>query len=225
MACLEDAQAFQAPERVQLGQGLGPIFQDHFERLCEGGAAPLNDEALGGVPPPAVRVAEEFYEILGGEGLEFGSFPAGLVLVTNAIDAAVSVARSLQFAAEDLLAQIAGDVGLVLNDAVIHVENVEAAIRGGVGVDWPEALVGGGEEFLFTIRVIAGERAVAVPDADRLDKIPAWFSDESRSVGLGRKIVAAINGQSGSAGGIDELVGLGIDGVAEIGRASCRERV
>lgn len=126
----------------------------------------------------------------------------------------MSEARALESAAQSLAAEVGGHVGLVLDDAVIHVENVEAAIRRGVGVDGTEALVGGGEEVFTFDGVGAGDFAAGVRDLDGFDQLGGRFTDEGPVLILGGELVTAVDDGAAGSGGVGELEGFGIDGVA-----------
>ena len=83
------------------------------------------------------------------------------------------VNRRLQLAFDDVVAQVLGHVGHVLDDAVVHVDDVERAVRGSREVDGTEPLVGRGQE----LRLVVGlPPRSAVPSSltmIRLMRLPA----------------------------------------------------
>ena len=212
----EDVESFKAPEGVELAERFGGGAEEGGEISLEGGIAAFDDEALRSVAPPAVVVAEEGDEFLGGEVLEFWCRAEGFVFGFDAVDASEAVAGAVESAADVLFAEIGGDVGLVLDDAVVEIDDVEAAIGGGDGIDGAEAFVGGGEEFLVAVRMVAGEFAVTIGDADCFDEVAAGFGDEGGAVGFLGELVTAVDGEAAGSGGVDELVGFRADGVAAV---------
>ena len=70
----------------------------------------------------------------------------------DAIDAAEAW-FGLEIAVGDVFAEVASEVGLVLNDAVVEVDEVEGAVGAVEEVDGAESFIGRGEEFAFLERV------------------------------------------------------------------------
>ncbi len=82
-------------------------------------------------------------------------------LVHHAIDAA-EPGRQLEIALFDLIAEIFGDVAPLLNDAAVHVDDIERAVRGVAQIDGAEPLVGGREEVGFRVRLTRLHRRAVV---------------------------------------------------------------
>ena len=116
----------------------------------------------------------------------------------HAIDA-TSVERLFQTAFKDLIAEIARDENLVLNDASIDVHNPQRAIRTGVGVHRTEALVGRGDE-LRLADARAGERGVRVADDVARDEIARRLAHEGVAAIILRKKFAPINRGAADSG-------------------------
>ncbi len=93
-------------------------------------------------------------------------------LVHHAPDAAVPD-RLFELARHDLIAQVLGDVTAVLDDAAIHVDNVERAVGRGRQVDRTEALVGGREEFAALVGLLPAQRRPSSLTTMRLTRLPA----------------------------------------------------
>ena len=207
MPGVEKFEAFKAPERVQAGERLA-VLQDPLKGFPRRFIAALDDEALCRVPPPAIGMVEVACQFDGGELLESGGRAPVLVLVAQTIDATMSAARLVESTAQDLLAQVGSDIGPVLDDPVVHVQDVEGVVWGSIGIDRAEALVSGGEEFLLAESVFADQFAVSVLVADRLDQVASGLGDEGGSIEVSAEAVAAEDSETGSAGGIDEFVVL-----------------
>ena len=137
---------------------------------------------------------------LGGRRLgELRPGAGRLRLAHEAVDAAVADAL-VQLARQDLVAQVGRDIGPVLDDASVHVDEVEAAVRPRVEVHRAEALVGGRDE-IDSVRVRvrrADAGSVLLQDAPR-DEVGGGVADEGVAAVLGREVVAAVD--DGAAGG------------------------
>ena len=80
--------------------------------------------------------------------------------------------RLFELSREDLIAQILGDVAAVLDDAAIHVDDVERAVGRRRQVHGPETLVGRGDEFAAFGRPFVPRSVVpVVGDDDPADEI------------------------------------------------------
>ena len=82
-------------------------------------------------------------------------------VVDDPVDAA-GAEVFFELAGEVLLLAVGGEVGAVLEEAVVHVHDVQGAIGGVVKVDGAEAFVGGGEELPGGVGVLGGEGGVGV---------------------------------------------------------------
>ena len=148
-------------------------------------------------------------QVGGGEFLKTGGRAPALILVAQTVDPTMSAARLVESTAQDLLAQVGGDIGPVLDDPVVHVEDVKGVVWSGIGIHRAEALVSGGEEFLLAEGVFANQLAFSVLVADGFDQVTSGLGDEGGSIEFFAEAVAAEDSEAGSAGGVDEFVGLG----------------
>src|SRR5207244_8308142 len=110
----------------------------------------------------------------------------------NSVDAA-EVGVLVETAVEDLLAQIARDVKAVFQNAVIHIDDVKAAVRSVVQVYWTKPLVGRGQEFRLVVGALRLETRPMFFEHVALDQIAGWLTHEDISVAIAWKIVAAIH--------------------------------
>ena len=60
----------------------------------------------------------------------------------------------IQATIEYLLAQVTGDINMMLQNAVIHIDDVKAAVGSVVKVHRPESFVGGGQELRFAAGIL-----------------------------------------------------------------------
>ena len=66
----------------------------------------------------------------------------GLVLVADSVNTPMPICRLIQSSTHNLFAEIGSDVCPVLDDPMIHIENVERIVRRGVGINWSKSFVG-----------------------------------------------------------------------------------
>ena len=173
------------------------------ERRNRSRVAALDEQALRGVAPPAVRMRQRFHE-LGGRGVS--QRRAGVArrrLVHHAVDAAESGAP-IEPALENLIAQVFGDRDAVLDDAAIQIGDVERAV-GRIGqIDRPEALVGGGEELSARVGLARGQALAAVLEDEARHEVRRRFGDEHVAVELRRQTVAAIDRRRAHRGELEQ---------------------
>ena len=137
---LEETKSLEAPESMKSAEFFRAP-QDFIEWLRSGFIAAFHDKALCRVSPPTIGVAEMWRQFGSREFFQSGGGTPGLILVTNTVDAAVTLARFVESATDDLLAQVGGDVGPVLDNAMIHIEHVEEIVRSRIGVHRTKPLV------------------------------------------------------------------------------------
>ena len=71
----------------------------------------------------------------------------------NAVNAA-EIGVSVETAVEDLLSQIARDVKMVFQNAVIHINDIQAAVRAIVQVHRTKPLVGRGQKLRMVVSIL-----------------------------------------------------------------------
>src|SRR4029453_9775253 len=98
------------------------------------------EELLCGLAPPRVRVVEVFHPLRAREPPDLGHAGRGPVGRHDTVDAA-EVGRSFELGRFDLLAQVRRNQAVMLDDAAVHVADVERAIGTGREVYRTEALV------------------------------------------------------------------------------------
>ena len=114
-----------------------------------------NDQFLGLVPPPSVRVGEVLDQFSGGLVEHIGAGPGLESRVADPVNPATL----------DILIQtIVFDRGMnegafwnpggFLDDTAVHVYNVEGAIRSGCGIDRSEIGIRTGNELVFRISIV-----------------------------------------------------------------------
>ncbi len=102
----------------------------------------------------------------------------------------------------------------MLNDTVVKIDEVEAAIGCVVDIDGTEAFVGGCEEFLLAEWVGSFDVAIEIVDFDGLDHLGTGFTDERPAVEFFREVGTAIDHGTTSSGAVGQFKGLGVDGIA-----------
>src|SRR5262249_39190908 len=90
----------------------------------------------------------------------------------------------------DLLTKVRRDQAVVLNDAAIHVDDVERAVRTGTEVDWTEPLVGRGDEVSLRVRIAAHDAAVRRGQDLPLHQVAYRLRDEAVAIDLGQQLAA-----------------------------------
>ena len=192
---IERAETVERPQRMQARTGIGSVGTREFcERGHDGDIAPQDEELLGGVAPPAIGVGQVL-DPLGRRLVEHARLRAGLeILVTQAIDPAPPNLL-LQIVGLDLFTQVrafAGPIGL-LDDAAIHVDDVESAIGRGDHIDGAEEGIGRADEFAVLIFVGVGQAGDAILDLDQraADETADGLGEQQISAQLDRQAVAA----------------------------------
>ena len=149
---------------------LGQVVVRRLDHLLEGGdrllVAAFDQQALSGVAPPAIGVRKVFHQFLEGGVLQFGlRFVAPLRLVDDPVDAA-HPDRHLQFPFQDVGLQVeTGHVHLVLQNAAVEVDHVDAAVGPVVYADGAKALVGGAKKLALLEVLVRKELVGASAEA------------------------------------------------------------
>jgi hypothetical protein len=83
----------------------------------------------------------------------------------------------------------------VLDDAAVHIDDVQSAVRGEGEIHRTKPLVGRRQELSphLAIGFVRGETAAAVPKHDAADEIDGGIHDEHVAVQLGWQTIAAID--------------------------------
>ena len=150
------AESFERPERVDARQLLvgrpGQRLQRRHHRLV----LLQHQQLLRGVAPPAVRIAEVRHQLRRGlaEHLRRRRAPSHAI-VGQPPDAAVAD-DLVEPVLIDAVAQIRARARplRLLDDAAIHVSDVQRAVRRGRDVDGPEEWIGGPDELREWIDVL-----------------------------------------------------------------------
>ena len=111
--------------------------------------------------------------------------------VHDAVDAAVPL-RPLELARQDLIAQVLRDVALVLDDPVVHVDDVQRAVGRRGQIHRPEPLVGRGDELAALVRLLAAQHRAVVGHDDAADQVAGRLGEEHVAVQFRGQPVAAI---------------------------------
>ena len=141
MLGLENSEAFKTPECMEAAKWLATLkgFDKSSFVLF---AAAFYNQTLCCISPPSVGMAEIGDEFTCRELAQLRSWSSWLVLVADSVNTAMAVRGLVQTAAHNLFAEVGGDVGSVLDNSMIHIENVEGIIWCGVGIDRSKSLVG-----------------------------------------------------------------------------------
>src|SRR6476646_3157689 len=95
----------------------------------------------------------------------------------DTVDASV-VVRAFELVRFDLLTEVRRDQAMVLDDAAIHVDDVERAVRTGSEVDRTEALVGRSNEVSLRVRIAPHHAAVLRGQDLALHEVAYWLRNE-----------------------------------------------
>ena len=149
----------------------------------------LDEQALCRVTPPSVGVRQRLDQLRRRDRLRHALRIPPRRLVHDPVDAAVRV-RGFQLVLDDVIAEVLGDVGALLDDAAVHVHDVQRAV-GPVGqVDGTEALVGGREKLSPLVCLAGAQRRAVVFDDDAAHEVGGGLGHEHVSVQLGRQPIA-----------------------------------
>ncbi len=190
---IQAARAFQNPKRVLPRQMafavLGRLAQLRGGlRVC-----PLHQQPMrGGAQPTIVRfqVRDELAGILPGN---FWGLFWFLARVYHAINPA-QPNRRIEFAFDDLFAQERSHIMFVLQNAAVHVHDVQATIGAVDHIHGAKPLVGGSQPLGFIVCVSRIGHSVRLPrDALATNHIAARLRDKRVAHHRGGILVAAIN--------------------------------
>ena len=112
--------------------------------------------------------------------------------MNHAVNAA-KVHRLFEAARLDLLPQVARDVEAMLDDAAIHIDDVQRSVRPRVEVDRAKPFVRRSEKLRFVVRVPGRDGPALLRQNIAPDKIAAGFAQESVAVKFARELIAAID--------------------------------
>ena len=154
--------------------------------------APFDEQALGGITPPAVRVGKRGNELRGVGARQRGRRAGLFRLVDDPIDAAIPETL-VELTLDDLAPQEARHVLPVLEDAAVEIDDVQRAVRSGVGVDRTKALVGGREEFPSFVRVVRAQNSVLLLDDRAPNDMTGRLRREVVAVEFGGEVVTAVD--------------------------------
>src|SRR3954466_13997764 len=107
----------------------------------------------------------------------------------DAVDASV-VVRTFELVRLDLLAEVRRDQAVVLDDASIHVDDVECAVRTSTEVDRTEPLVGRSNEVSLRVRIAAYDAAVLRGQDLPLHEVAYRLRNEGVAIELGQQVAA-----------------------------------
>src|SRR3954470_3520023 len=107
----------------------------------------------------------------------------------DAVDASV-VVGAFELVRLDLLAEVRRDQAVVLDDAAIHVDDVECAVRTGTEVDRTEPLVGRSDEVGLRVRIAPQNAAVLRGQDLPLHEVAYRLRNEGVAIELGQQVAA-----------------------------------
>ena len=140
-------QPLQRPKRVNLRQRSVICRRDQFfEQLPRRFFRPLDDYLLSGVAPPAVRIRKFLHQLRSGSLREFRPFRRGPAVVRDLPNATAMAVVSVEMPLLHLIGEIGDHVGLVLQDAVVKIDNVERTVRAVVKAYGTEPFIGAGQK-------------------------------------------------------------------------------
>ena len=133
-------ETLEGPERDDAA-GAGVHFNVLAKGAGDGGVSAFDEEALSGFAAPGIGVSESGGEFGGCGCEEIGRGGRGVVLGDQTVDTA-HAEGFFESAFFDLVAKESGDEDAVLENAAIHIDNVEGAVGAVIEVDGTKAFVG-----------------------------------------------------------------------------------
>ena len=118
---------------------------------------------------------------------------------------AAEVQRGDETAVLALLTQIRSERDAVLDHAVMHVHEVEGALRTRERVDRAEALVGRGHELLLVVERRSLDQALVGIEHQALHEITRGLTDERVTIGVGREEIGTIDPRPAGGGAFLQL--------------------
>ena len=141
MLGLENSEAFKAPECMEAAKWFTAL-KDFDKSSFVLFAAAFYNQTLCCISPPSVGMIEIGDEFTCRELAQPRSWSSWLFLVADSVNTAMAVRGLVQASAHNLFAEVRSDVCSVLDNSMIHIENVEGIIWCSVGINRPESLVG-----------------------------------------------------------------------------------
>ena len=191
---VELLEPFQGPERVHAGEVIVVGGHEIFQGVGHRGVALEDEQFLSSIAPPTVGMGEASHQLC-GRFLEHLRLWARFVIFMDQTPNAAAADGFIELVLLDDLAQVGALSHPVafLNDASVHIHDVERTIGRGHRVDRPEVGVRRADEFRFRVR-IAQERHTAVVLDHRAAHEPSnRFAKEQVAQQLLRQPVASIN--------------------------------
>src|SRR5690606_23250611 len=94
--------------------------------------------------------------------------------------------RRFEPALDDLIAQVGRYEDAMLNDAAVHIDDVQCAVRAVVQIDGTETLICRGEKLCALIGIARARNTVVLFDEDTLDEIAGRLREDRKSAGRER---------------------------------------
>ena len=182
----------------------GGLAAESGERGGEGLVTALDEQTLGGLAAPFVAAAE-FGDEVGRLQAGERRHPGRLMSLGHHAPEAAEVQRGDEAAILALLTQIRSERDAVLDHAVMHVHEVEGALRTRERVDRAEALVGRGHELLLVVERRSLDQALVGIEHQALHEITGGLADERIAIGISREEIGTIDPRSAGGGAFLQL--------------------
>ena len=192
----EAVHSVERPQRVQPCPWIGCARRQTRQRRHDGHVLALDEQPLGRVAAPSVRMRECLHKGRGGSGGHRRLRVAACGVVHDAVDAAVAD-RLLEAVRHDVIAQVLGDEPAVLDDAAIHVHEIQRPVRRVREVDGPEALVGRCKELRAVVSFLRLDRRAVVVQHNPAHHVRRGLDDEDIAVEFPRQTIAAVHQRRG----------------------------
>ena len=203
----EFAEAFERPDGVHASQVAGAFVSEFLEGGGDGLIGAEDEQLLSVVTPPAVGVFEVGDKLLRRFVEHLGKGAGREVVVDEPVDASALDVFGEAVVIDDA-AQVAAGLGPValLDDAAVHVNNVEGSVRTGLGVHRAEVRVGRADELAAGIGVAQVGDAIAHFDLGATDESADGLGEEEVAFEfLGEAIAAE---ETFAAGGGEVVEGI-----------------
>ena len=197
---VECSQPVQRPQGVEATEIRFTLASQSCQGWHGGGEVAVDEEPLGGVAPPAVGVVQLTDESVGIQLGKRRRLVGDRPIRRHDAPDATEVVAGEKVARFYLIGDPRGQEDDVFDHALVHIGDVERAIRPGARVDGAETFVGGGEEFLSGGIVALGLWGQAISQDETPDEMPAGFRNEQVAACIGGKLVAPVDAGAGDDG-------------------------
>ena len=168
------------------------------------GTSRIDNQPLRGVTPPSVGVRQKLNQFLRTMPGHPGTRSTWVPLVFDPINPP-SLGIRFKVSAFDVLAKIPGQVVFVLNDPVIHVDEIDRAIGSREEIDRTKTLIGRSEKLPLPHQVFPISQTIIPAHVNEANQIGGRFAKQPHLTKLSWKLISPIRNRTDRTGHRGEI--------------------